>query len=42
MAANMLEAYYDKSSDSRKLFQELEIYKSSSIEEQLNQHNVIF
>ena len=42
MAANMLAAYYDKSCDSRKLFQELEIYKSSSFEEQLNQHDVIF
>jgi len=42
MAATMLSAYYDKSCDSAKLFQNLEISKHSSYKEHMNKHNVIF
>ncbi|MCD7716476.1 MAG: ATP-binding protein [Lachnospiraceae bacterium] len=39
--ANMLCAYYDKSCDSRFLFEDLEIAKQESFETHLNQYNVI-
>lgn len=41
MAAAMLSAYYDKSCDSRELFQNLEIAKEESYEQHMNQYNVI-
>jgi hypothetical protein len=40
-AAQMLCAYYDKSCDSRSLFEDLEIAKDSSFEKHLNQYDVI-
>ncbi len=40
-AAQMLCAYYDKSCDSRALFEGLEISKSNSFETHLNRYNVI-
>jgi hypothetical protein len=40
-AAKMLCAYYDKSCDSRSLFEDLEIAKDSSFEKHLNQYDVI-
>jgi hypothetical protein len=40
-AAKMLCAYYDKSCDSRSLFEDLEIAKDPSFEEHLNQYDVI-
>lgn len=41
MAAKMLLAYYDRSSDSRSLFSDLEIAKYPSFEEHLNKYPVI-
>lgn len=41
-AAQMLCAYYDKSCDSRKLFEGLEISKDDSFETYLNQYDVIY
>lgn len=43
-AAKMLAAYYSKGSDSRKLFENLEIagMKDSQFEEHLNKHDVLF
>ncbi len=41
-AAQMLCAYYDKSCDSRNLFQDLDIAKDSSFEEHLNRYDVIY
>lgn len=41
MAAEMLVAYYDKSCDSRELFQTLSIAKSKDFEKHLNQYSVI-
>lgn len=41
MAVEMLCAYYDKSCDSRKLFEGLEIAKQEDFEQHLNKHNVI-
>ncbi len=40
-AARMLCAYYDKSCDSRALFEDLEIAKEPSFEQHLNQYDVI-
>jgi hypothetical protein len=42
MAAKMLQAYYDKSCDSRSLFADLEISKAPSFEEHLNKYPVIY
>lgn len=42
MAANMLAAYYDRSCDSKELFQNLKIAKSPDFEKHLNRHDVIF
>lgn len=42
MAAEMLSAYYDKSCDSGKLFQNLDISKDMTFDKHLNQYNVIF
>ena len=42
MAAKMLCAYYDKSCDSRSLFEDLEIAKNPSFEEHLNKYPVIY
>ena len=42
MAAEMLAAYYDKSCDSRELFQNLEIAQYESYEKHLNQYKVIY
>lgn len=41
-AAKMLCAYYDKSCDSRELFQRLKISKKKSFEEHLNKYDVIY
>ena len=41
MAANMLAAYYDRSEDTEKLFQNLTISKDRSYKEHLNQYDVI-
>ena len=41
-AAKMLCAYYDKSCDSRNLFNDLEIAKDPHYEEHLNKYNVIY
>ena len=41
-AAKMLCAYYDKSCDSRALFEELEISKDDSFETYLNKYDVIY
>ncbi len=41
-AAKMLCAYYDKSCDSRELFDDLRISKMDSYEEYLNKYNVIY
>ncbi|MCD8370728.1 MAG: ATP-binding protein [Clostridiales bacterium] len=41
-AAKMLCAYYDKSCDSRQLFEELEISQSASFETYLNKYDVIY
>jgi hypothetical protein len=41
-AAKMLCAYYDKSCDSRALFEDLEIAKDPSFEEHLNKYDVIY
>ncbi|MDO5422225.1 MAG: AAA family ATPase [Eubacteriales bacterium] len=41
-AAKMLCAYYDKSCNSRKLFEDLDISKDPSFEEHLNRYNVIY
>jgi hypothetical protein len=41
-AAKMLNAYYDKSCDSRRLFEDLEIAKDPSFEEHLNKYDVIY
>ena len=41
-AAKMLCAYYDKSCDSRKLFEGLEISKDATFEVYLNKYPVIF
>jgi len=42
MAAEMLCAYYDRSCDSRPLFQDLEIARDPSFEEHLNKYPVIY
>lgn len=42
MAANMLAAYYDKTVDSKEIFEPFKISGSESYEKHLNQHNVIF
>ena len=42
MAADMLLAYYSKSSDSKKLFSSLDIAKFSSFEKHLNKYDVIY
>lgn len=42
MAANMLAAYYDRSCDSKELFDGLKVSTADDFEEHLNQHNVIF
>lgn len=42
MTANMLAAYYDRSCDSKELFQKLNISKCEKFEEHLNRHDVIF
>lgn len=42
MAAKMLQAYYDKSCDSRSLFEDLEIAKDPSFEKHLNKYPVIY
>lgn len=41
-AAQMLCAYYDKSCDSRNLFEGMKICEDSSFETYLNQYNVIY
>lgn len=41
-AAQMLCAYYDRSCDSRALFEDLEIGRDPSFEEHLNQYDVIY
>ncbi len=41
-AANMLEAYYDCSSDSHVLFDDLEIAKDPEYEKHMNQYNVLY
>lgn len=41
-AAKMLSAYYDKSCDSRALFEDLEVVKDTSFEKYLNKYNVIY
>lgn len=41
-AAKMLCAYYDKSCDSRELFDDLEISKDETYEENLNKYNIIY
>jgi hypothetical protein len=40
--AKMLSAYYDKSCDSRSLFEDLEIAKDDSFEKNLNKYDVIY
>ncbi len=42
LTAQMLCAYYDRSCDSRKLFEELEISRDASFESHLNKYDVIF
>ena len=42
MAAKMLQAYYDKSCDSRSLFADLEIASHPSFEEHLNKYPVVY
>lgn len=42
MAANMLAAYYDRSCDSKKLFQNLKASELPDFEEHLNKYDVIF
>ena len=42
IAAQMLCAYYDKSCDSRELFERLEISGDASFEQYLNRYNVIY
>ena len=42
MAAQMLCAYYDRSCDSRTLFEDLEIASAPSFEEHLNKYPVIY
>lgn len=42
MAAEMLQAYYDHSCDSRSLFADLEIARHPSFEKHLNKYPVIF
>ena len=42
MAAKMLNAYYDRSCDSRSLFADLEIAKHPDFEKHLNRHPVIY
>ncbi len=42
MALSMLNAYYSKGCDSRKLFENLKISKDPSFEEHLNKHNVLW
>ena len=42
LAAEMLCAYYDKSCDSRSLFEDLEIGKAAGFEEHLNKYPVIY
>lgn len=41
MAAQMLQAYYDRSCDSRSLFTDLEIFRNPSFEQHLNKYPVI-
>lgn len=41
-AAQMLCAYYDKSCDSRKLFEKLAIAEDDSFEKHLNKYNMIY
>ena len=42
MAAKMLQAYYDRSCDSRELFSDLEIAQAPSFEKHLNKYPVIY
>ncbi len=42
MTAQMIAAYYDRSCDSRRLFQNLNIAKDKSFEQHLNQYDVFF
>ena len=42
MAAKMLMAYYDRSCDSRELFEDLEIARDASFEKHLNKYPVIY
>ena len=42
MAAEMLMAYYDRSCDSRELFQDLEVAHAPSFEQHLNKYPVIY
>jgi len=42
MAAEMLEAYYDQSCDSRRLFEDLKIAGDASFEQHLNKYPVIY
>lgn len=42
MAAQMLCAYYDRSCDSRTLFEDLEIASAPSFEEHLNKYPIIY
>ncbi len=42
MAAKMLNAYYDRSCDSRRLFEDLQVATEPSFEKHLNKHPVIY
>lgn len=42
MAAQMLQAYYDRSCDSRELFQDLKIAQDASFEQHLNKYPVVY
>lgn len=42
MAAEMLVSYYDKSCNSKQLFQNLKIAESRDFEEHLNKYDVIY
>ena len=42
MAAKMLNAYYDRSCDSRKLFEDLQVAKDPSFEKHLNKYPVLY
>jgi len=41
-AAKMLSAYYDRTCDSRKLFEGLKISEDDTFEQHLNKHDVIY